>query len=192
VKEILRLVVVLTLICAVSGLTLAFVKQQTAPIIEKNQLEQVQKPAMNAVLTGYDNKPIDETIKLEDGVDKRGKKVFRNVFPAKKGGQLIGVAMAGKGKGYGGDIEVMVGIDPAGKLTGIAIMNQSETPGIGSRVTLPAFTNQFKGKELEKPTAVDGVSGATFSTKGVFAAVQTTVEFYGKNKDAIMKQAGAK
>jgi electron transport complex protein RnfG len=192
VKEILRLVVVLTLICSVSGLTLAYVKDKTEPIIEKNQLEQVQKPAMNVVLVGYDNNPIDETIKLEDGVDKRGKKVFRNVFPAKKGGQLIGLAMAGKGKGYGGDIGVMVGIDPAGKLTGIVVMNHSETPGIGSRVTVPAFSNQFKGKELEKATAVDGVSGATFSTKGVFEAVQTTVAFYQKNKTDILAKAGGK
>ena len=82
------------------------------------------------------------------------------------------------------------GITPEGNLTGIAIMKQSETPGIGSRVTEPAFTDQFKKVTVDNPTAVDGVSGASYSTKGVFAAVDEAVKFYKDNKKDILAQLG--
>lgn len=199
-KEILRLVVVLGIICAVSGLTLAAVQQVTKKPIELQVLKNVQGPALKKVLGDFgpdataadklENDPIADNFKLPAGNDKKGRPVEKVIFPAKKGGKLVAVALDGKGAGFGGDISVMVGITPEGTLTGIAIMKQSETPGIGSKVLDPAFTNQFHGKALDEATRVDGVSGASFSTKGTFAAVQQAVDFYKQHKDEILAQAG--
>ena len=199
-KEILRLVVVLGIICAVSGLTLAAVQQVTKKPIELQVIKNVQGPALKKVLgsfgpeaTGTDkleNDPIADNFKLPAGTDKKGRPVEKTIFPAKKDGKLMAVALDGVGAGFGGNISVMVGITPEGKLTGVAIMKQSETPGIGSKILDPAFTDQFPGKALAEATRVDGVSGASFSTKGTFAAVQQAVDFYQQHKDEILAKAG--
>ena len=189
-KDILRMIVVLGIICAVAGLALASVKELTKAPIELQLMQNVMGPAIKKVLTGYDNDPITDNFKLPGGVDKKGRPIEKAIFPAKKNGKVYAVALDSAGRGFDGNIGVMVGIDITGKLTGIAIMKHTETPGIGSRVTDPSFTDQFEGKSLDNPTAVDGVSGATYSTKGVFAAVNSAVEFYNKNKDQILAAAG--
>ena len=120
---------------------------------------------------------------------KKGRDVFSTVFPAKAGGKVTALALAGTGKGFNGDISVMVGIGPDAKLTGISIMTHSETPGIGSRVMEPVFTEQFKKVTVDNPTSVNGVSGASYSTKGVFAAVEQAVSFYKEHKDQLLAQA---
>ncbi len=189
-KDILRMVIVLGLICAVSGLSLAGVYQATKEPIEYQQIKNVKEPSVKAVLTGFDNDPIKDRFSVQAGKDKKGRDVFKTVFPAKKGGQLIALAIDGSGKGFNGPIGVMVGINPDGNLAGISVMNHTDTPGIGSRVTEPQFTDQFKGVSLDSPTAVDGVSGATYSTKGVFAAVEDVVAFFKKNEKDLLAQAG--
>lgn len=189
-KDILRMVIVLGLICAVSGLSLAGVYQVTKEPIEYQQIKNVKEPSVKAVLAGFDNDPIKDRFNVPAGKDKKGRDVFKTVFPAKKGGQLISLAIDGSGKGFNGPIGVMVGINPEGGLTGISIMNHTDTPGIGSRVAEPQFTDQFKGISMDSPTAVDGVSGATYSTKGVFAAVEDVVAFFKQNKNDLLAQAG--
>ena len=189
-KDILNLVIVLGLICVVAGLALAGVHEVTKEPIKLAIMNEVQKPALQAVLPESDNDPIADNIELDAGKDSKGRQLTMSVFPAKKDGKLVALAMEAKGKGFGGDIGVMVGIDPAGKLTGIKVTTQQETPGIGSKVTENAFSDQFKGVGLDNPTGVDGVSGATFSTKGVFAAVNNAVNFYNENKDKILAEAG--
>ena len=189
-NEILRLVIVLGIICTVAGLSLAGVHAVTKKPIEMQQLKFVQGPALAAVLTDHDNDPIQDNFKIPAGKDKKGRDVEKAVFPAKKGGELTALALSSSGKGFDGQIGVMVGIDTEGQLTGIAIMKHTETPGIGSKVTEPAFTDQFKELSLDTPTAVDGVSGASYSTAGVFEAVTKAVKFYQDNEDAILAAAG--
>ena len=109
------------------------------------------------------------------GKDKKGKPVKLIVFPAKKDGKTFAVAFESGAQGYHGDIGVMVGVDLASKkLTGISIVEHTETPGLGARITEPNFTDSFKGKPLDKELGVgdiNALSGATLSTKGVVAAV---------------------
>jgi electron transport complex protein RnfG len=200
VKEILRLVVVLGIICAVSGLSLAAIHQVTKKPIELQLLKNVQGPALVKVLGEFgaeaagpdklENDPIADNFKLPAGTDKKGRPVEKAIFPAKKDGKLMAVALDGVGKGFDGNISVMVGINPEGTLTGVAVMKHTETPGIGSKIMEPKFTDQFSGKALADATKVDGVSGATYSTRGVFAAVEQAVDFYQQHKDEILAQAG--
>jgi len=190
VNDILRMTIVLTVICAVSGLALAGVHSMTKDPIEYQRIKFVQEPSVKAVLTDFDNDPIKDRFKVLAGKDKKGRDVFKTIFPAKKGGKILALALDGSGKGFNGNIVVMVGIKPDGKLTGISIMNHSETPGIGSRVEAPGFTGQFKGKPVSDPASVDGVSGATYSTKGVFAAVEQAAKFFQKKKKDLLAKAG--
>ncbi len=193
-KDILKMVVVLTLICAASGFTLALVHQVTKEPIEYAKLKNVKEPAVKAVLSGYDNDPIKDRITIPVGKDKKGKPVKLVVFPAKKGGKTFAVAFEGSGTGYHGQIGVMVGINlKSNKITGISIVSHTETPGLGARITEPQFTDSFKGKSLAKelkPDDINALSGATFSTKGTVAAVNQARALLDKYRDQMVKQGG--
>ncbi|WP_243547183.1 RnfABCDGE type electron transport complex subunit G [Pseudodesulfovibrio tunisiensis] len=182
-KEMMKMMVVLSLICGLSGVTLAALKQATAPIIEEQVLTFVQAPAIEQVLNDYDNNPIKDRRKFEmDGSSI-------TVFPAMKDGRLNGVAFETSGKGYGGQIGVMVGFDmTANTLSGIGITTMKETPGLGSRVTGHGFTTQFKGHALDSMKLkknggdIDAVAGATISSTGTVSAVREAVSIFNTLK----------
>lgn len=193
-KEIINMVVVLTLICVISALSLALVHGVTKKPIEDAKFEFLKKPGVKAVLTGYDNDPIKDRIAVPLGKDKRGRPVNLLVFPARKNGKTFAVAFEGSGKGYHGDIGVMVGVDVAkDAITGIYVVDQSETPGKGDLILRPSFTDPFKGKSFKKDIEIgdiEALSGATFSTNGVLTAVNKARALYTKYRDQMLKQGG--
>ena len=97
---IIRMIVVLSSICGLSGFALSYLKISTAPRIEEQVLTYVQGPAILKVFADIDNSPIAErkTFTLD------GAKV--TVFPGKKDGKLVAVALEHFGKGFGGDVGV--------------------------------------------------------------------------------------
>ena len=170
---IIRMIVVLSSICGLSGFALSYLKISTAPRIEEQVLTYVQGPAILKVFADIDNSPIAErkTFTLD------GAKV--TVFPGKKDGKLVAVALEHFGKGFGGDVGVMVGYDVnRDTLTGIGITTMKETPGLGTRVADPAFTGQFTGKPADARLKsqggdIDAVSGATLTSNAVFTAMDS-------------------
>ncbi len=198
-KEILRMVLVLTVVCAVWGGALSFVKILTAPQIEYQRIKNIKAPALKKAITvPYDNDPVKDRIKVVIGKDKRGREIYKNIFLAKKGGKIVAVALEAYGAGYAGDIGVMVSINiPSERIGGIAITTYSETPGVGTRaIKSKKFKSQFKNKPittnfLPGSGAIDVFSGATYTSKGIMTAVQNAVNIYKKikNKIGITKQS---
>jgi Na+-translocating ferredoxin:NAD+ oxidoreductase subunit G len=180
VRDIVKMIIVLTIIGAASGFALSLVYEGTKAPIEYQTIKFVKEPAVKKVLTDYDNDPIVDRKKIVVGEDEKGEPIELLVFPAKKAGETVSVAIEGKGKGFDGLIGVMVGVSKEGKLLDIGITSHSETPGVGSRVTEPSFTNQFKGLPAKPGVAVDGVSGATYSSKGVMSAVNQVLGYVNK------------
>jgi len=185
-KEMMKMMIVLSLICGIAGVTLAALKQVTAPIIEEQVLTYVQAPAIESVLADYDNNPIKDRKKF----DVDGSTV--TVFPALKEGRLTGVAFETAGKGYGGDIGVMVGFDvQAMNLTGIGITTLKETPGLGARVAEHGYATQFKGHPLESVDLkknggdIEAVAGATISSTGTVIAVRRAISIFNALKDKL-------
>ena len=185
-KEMIKMVVVLSLICGLSGLTLATVRQATSERIEEQVLTYVQGPALEQIFTDYDNNPVKDrkTFDTPDGPI--------TVFPVLKAGKLTGVAFETFGKGYGGNIGVMVGFTTDGaKLQGIGITTLKETPGLGARVVEPDFRNQFRWHStgsiaLSKSGGdIQAVSGATISSTGTVAAVNEAVKIFNTIKDKL-------
>ena len=90
-----------------------------------------------------------------------------------------GIMVQAETKGYNGNVPIvfLVGFDKNGTITGLAVLEQQETPGLGDRVTEPDFGQQFVGKtgqvELKTGTenSIDGITGATLSSKGMVAGV---------------------
>ncbi|MCF8042549.1 MAG: RnfABCDGE type electron transport complex subunit G [Desulfarculaceae bacterium] len=190
-RDILKMLVVLTVICAASGFLLALVHDVTKDPIEYSRLKFVKEPAVKAVLSGYQNDPIKDRLSILVGKDKKGKPVNLIVFPAKKDGKTFAVAFESTGSGYHGDIGVMLGVDLASKkLTGMSIVSHTETPGLGARIIEPSFTDSFKGKPMDKELAtgdINALSGATLSTKGVVAAVNKAQATLNKYRDKMVQ-----
>lgn len=186
--EILRMVVVLSVITGLSGLILSTIKVVTEPIIEEQVLVNVQGPALKQVLLQATNDPIADRKPLE----LPGSEQTVLVFPALKDGKLQAVAIEGSGPGYGGDVNVIVGFDVrADQVLGISVTTHKETPGLGTRIQENAFTRQFRSKDPAKAVLkkdggdIDAISGVTVSSVAVTEAVKQASGWYAALKDTI-------
>jgi electron transport complex protein RnfG len=190
------MIVVLAAITGASGLLLAGVNQGTKEQRKKQLLQYVKGPAVMEVLMGCENQPLDDVKELEVKVGDQGPGggSVVDIFPARKDGELWAVAFETIGKGYGGEIGVIVGIDIAEeRLLGIGITTHKETPGLGARIREKGFRTGFAGLTLSGDVRVksdggevDAISGATISSQGVCEAVTQAFDFYRENKDAIL------
>jgi electron transport complex protein RnfG len=98
------------------------------------------------------------------------------------GGGVAGYAFIAKGKGYGGEIEILVGVDTEFEIEKVIILSNTETPGLGTRIAEDFFTDQFTGLgindiRLSKDGGkIDAITGATISSTAVTDAVRRTLE----------------
>lgn len=191
---ILRLAFVLTLITAGAGLILSLVESATRePIAEQRRQETLR--ALQAVLPPADNSPDQDKVMLVIGQDKRGRDVHRSFYRGRQEGAISGVAFEVVAPdGYSGNIAVMVGIDPAGTVAGIEILSHNETPGLGDKITLPAFKGIFVGKNLDNADwrvkkdggEFDQITGATISPRAVVGAIRKGLAFYRDHRTEIL------
>ena len=194
-KETLKLILVLALICAVAGSLLAWVQKVTYGPIQATE-RRVKNEAMKEVLPTHDNDPLSDKVEITDG-DKLW--VF-NV--AKQGQEYVGAAFESTtAKGYGGNITIMAGINASGKLEALKILKQKETPGLGAKITDPEWRAQFAGKDIASTVwavkkdqgAIDHITAATISSRAVTEAVKDGLDVYIRNRSAITgvdKQGG--
>ena len=112
-----------------------------------------------------------------------------NIFAAQKDGETVGYTVNTVAVGYGGDINLTVGVSKSGEIMGIKIISHSETAGLGAKAAEQPFTSLFKGKtaplevtkNAPKGNEIAAISGATRTSKGVTNAVNSAVEtLYGK------------
>ncbi len=111
---------------------------------------------------------------------------LNSVYQADTGGYVFDVQSAG----YGGDVQLMIGIGSDGTVTGIQIVAENETDGIGSNALTEDFFGTFTGMgasgsltvedAASGETHVDGVSGATFTSKAVVADLNIAFEAYAQ------------
>ncbi len=156
----------LTLIAAVAAALLAFVYQTTKPTIDASKLITLQKGIDN-VVPEHDNNPYDERIEVDDYM----------IYPARMAGNLTGVAVESyTNNGFAGYVKVLVGIDIEGNVVNYTVLEQSETPGLGSK--MDAWFREVGtpkcviGQSLTTPLVVskdggtiDAISAATISSR---------------------------
>lgn len=183
-KEIIRLVGVLTIVCVLAGLSLAYVNEKTRePRAYQDRLKLLS--SLNIVLPQHDNEPDKDSVTL-DGT---------TYYLSKEQGVVNGIAFeSSSDKGYSGLIRVIVGVKPDGEILSVGIVEQKETPGLGSKVTEDWFLDQFKGKTLDNAKwqvkkdggDFDQISGATISPRAVTNALKSGIDAYVKNKQQIL------
>jgi len=94
--------------------------------------------------------------------------------------ERLGYAFLAIGKGYGGDINILVGLTDETTVKGITIVSQEETPGLGTRITEPFFTDQFTGLDINDVALsrdggrIDAITSSTISSSAVVEAVSKT------------------
>jgi NosR/NirI family transcriptional regulator, nitrous oxide reductase regulator len=95
-------------------------------------------------------------------------------------GKVVGYAAAADATGYGGPIYLLVGVDPAGEIQGIQIIEHRENPGFFVLLKDRAFFQQFLGKTTDQPLIlgqnIDGVTGASVSSGAVTLAIQRSIQ----------------
>jgi electron transport complex protein RnfG len=185
--EMIKMVVVLTILSSFSGGVLAYVRESTKEQIEMQVLQLVKGPAIQAIFKDASNDPVTDRFSIEDG-DKK-----LDVFVAKIDGKQM-VAFETFGKGYGGDIGLVVGIDTAeDKIYGVGVTTLSETAGLGSKAKEdPKFAAQFAGIDAKGPIKVgdpiNALSGATITSNAVCDAATEATAIYQRLKPQIQEQ----
>ena len=178
--KIIRNTLILTIITVVAGLGLGLVYEVTKEPIARTE-EQAKKEAWQTVFSD---------VSLEDfkavDVDKEA---------ADKTASDLGIkAIADEGyvvtvtdkEGYGGDIQITVGVTKDGTVSGVSILSISETAGLGMRATEAKFQEQYVGKNTDKfyvskdggeGEPIDAISGATITSRAFTGAVNTAIGY---------------
>ncbi len=167
--------IVLGLIALIAGCALGLTNEVTAPVIKEQTLAAADE-ARRAVLptaTEFEEMAVDN-----DAIDY--------CYKGTANGETVGYTAQVTVKGYGGEIEVVVGVDADGVITGINVggANFSETAGLGAKTKEPAFTEQFKGKTapLKLKDNIDSVSGASVSSGAIVDGVNVVLDYVANIK----------
>ena len=156
-----RLVVVLTVICATIALLLATVNHFTAEKIAGNNAAAMLSSIRDIFDESVEARPVD----VPKGSD------MTSLYLVIKDGGVCGYAASVAPTGFGGPVNLMVGVDSSDTIVGVRVVSHSETPGLGSRVGGNDFLSQFSGKKTD--ATVDAISGATISSKAVMTGVKS-------------------
>ncbi len=178
-KEILVPAVSLFVICFVVTALLAVTNMVTAPKIDELAAER-QNEAKKVVLSDAESFSDEKTVE-KDGVQ------YTYYEGLSQSEEKIGYVFLTSAKGYGGDIDIMVGIGNDGSVKGVTVLSISETAGLGMNAKNDKFLNQYKDKNSEisviktgtpSDNEIQALTGATITSKAVTAAVNTALDLY--------------
>lgn len=169
-NSILNMTLTLVVIAVVVSVAMSYVNGITAPLIEQNAVEKLNKSLAEVI--DADEFPILE--ETETYV----------IYEALKKGEKVGVCVQNASSGYGGDVTLLTGIDRDYKVTGIALLSHAETAGLGANADKAEFKNQYKGKaenigvvkNSPKDNDIVAISGATITSKAVTKGVNEAIQ----------------
>ncbi|MCI8496882.1 MAG: RnfABCDGE type electron transport complex subunit G [Clostridiales bacterium] len=175
-KNIVLPALVLTIICGIITAALAGTNAITKDRIAELALQTAAEARQQVLSTAQDF----EEQQLGDTVYHIGKDAS---------GETAGYVFTTSSKGYGGAVEVMTGISADGKVTGVVLLDQNETPGLGQKATQSWFTERYlkdvpdNGFTVKKGSAsadneIEAITGATITSRAVTNAVNEAVDLY--------------
>lgn len=182
-KEIIKLGLILFLISAVAAAALGFVNAITKePIAEASMLaDTASRQQLLPAASSFEKLDINAPESYP---------LITEVYEGMAGSDPCGYTFKTVPKGYGGEIEVLVGVDTKGAITGVNIGNQNETPGLGTKAKDDKFKGQYEGKTSEltviksgtpKDDEISAISGATISSRAVTSGVNEALKYYQEN-----------
>lgn len=189
-SDIIRMVVVLSLIAGVSSAALTAANIKLGPQIDKQTDLYVRGPALERLF----EQPAEEV--LGNKVVIKAAELDIPVFFTTVDDKVATLAIEAIGKGgYGGDLKIMVGIDlDAALITGMEVVSHSETPGLGARISEVSFRKQWQGLPTDGPIAltstggtIDSISGASTTSGAAVRGTNDALDFVRDYKDEILK-----
>jgi len=190
-NEMVKMVVVLTVLSSISGGVLAGLRDGTAARIERQELEYVKGPAIRQILNEASNDPVEDRFKLTVNEKPMG------FYVGEYDGEPKVVCFETTGKGYGDVFGLMVAVDTAAdQMVGIGVTTHKETPGLGAQAKDdPSFAAQFKGLPIDKPFkvttdggSINALSGATITSRAVCDAATEAMNLYRDIKPQLTAQ----
>ncbi len=172
----LKIIAILVLIAFFSAALLAYVNKITrGPIARNMKMETLQ--AVKIVL-----KPLGKINYPEEARLKRMKEFTGRYFPASASDSaVVGYAIIVKApNGFGGDFDLMVGVDSSGKVLDTYVLSHKETPGLGDNMKKESFKGQFRGRTLQNTNwavkkdggDIDALTAATITSRAFTAGVE--------------------
>ncbi|MCP5419074.1 MAG: RnfABCDGE type electron transport complex subunit G [Gammaproteobacteria bacterium] len=126
------------------------------------------------------------------------------VYRVLKDGKVDGVAYQIIGQGYSGDIVLVIGVAPDGKLLGVRTVSHAETPGLGDKIETAKsdWVLGFAGRSLSDPPpekwgvkkdggVFDQFTGATITPRGVVKAVKQGLEFFDAHASEMLETSNS-
>jgi electron transport complex protein RnfG len=170
-----NMVLSLTLISLGASACLGYVYQMTKEPIALSILNK-KLSAIKQVVPDFNNDPNAEVFRLPTG---EGDSL--DIYPARKDSIVVGYAVNTNTKnGFSGNINLMAGFKPDGTIISITVLDQKETPGLGTKMAEPLFKDQFTDKnpsqfklKVKKDGGqVDAITAATISSRAFCDALQ--------------------
>ena len=177
----------LTCFCLIAGTALAVANKLTEDKIAAAKAAALQE-AIKKVAPEFDNDPSAEQYRAAtaDGDSL-------TIYPAKKGGKLVGAAVeTNTKKGFGGEIRIMVGFDADQKIVNSSVLEHNETPGLGSKMEEWFRTDKGKqsvlGRDMKGGALkvskdggeVDAITAATISSRAFLDAINRAYAAYAQ------------
>lgn len=176
-KFIIKLGLILFLIVSVSTLALSLVNFVTKDIIAQKNI-QLQDNARKNVLSEADRfELLNKTIEKDDSIG--------DIYTAYSGNDTVGYCISVSVNGYGGLIDMIVGINEDLSVSGVNIISMSETAGLGANAQKEEFLSQYKNKTSDikvvkssgnESNSINAISGATITSKAVTGGVNKAIE----------------
>ncbi|MEW6555719.1 MAG: RnfABCDGE type electron transport complex subunit G [Elusimicrobiota bacterium] len=168
-KEIVKLGKYLFIICVIAGLALAVTSYFTSKKIAQRKLIAEQE-ALKEVLPSASN--------------FQAKDIYTEGFDTQN--NTVGYILKITAVGYSSEISALIGLDKEFKITGIKILSQNETPGLGTKIIEHSFLSQFIGKFSEEVLLkkdggkIDAITSATISSRAITNAIREKINEFKK------------
>ena len=186
----------LGIIAMLTSGALALSNQLTHDGIRQAEQRDLQASLVQVLPEGFaDNDLLNDTMKIT-GDD--GKAL--TLYLSRQAGKVNGTVFQVAGRGYAGDVVVIIGIDASGTLLGARVVKHQETPGLGDKIELAKskWIRSFEGQSLTSPPAekwavkkdggvFDQFAGATITPRAVVKAVKGGLEFFAAHRQEILE-----
>ncbi|MBQ4388104.1 MAG: RnfABCDGE type electron transport complex subunit G [Prevotella sp.] len=185
-SSLTNMVLVLTLVAVIMGGILAYVNHLTEGPINA-QKEKTLADGIKTVMVCNDL-VVANTDEVKQN-DEKGKEITFKIYQVKDAqGQDLGAAVESTTGGFGGDLKVLVGFDPEGKILGYTLLEHQETPGLGAKADKWFQKGQkgdIVGKTPSEPLTVskdggqvDAITASTITSRAFLKAVNNAYNAY--------------
>ncbi|WP_194789301.1 RnfABCDGE type electron transport complex subunit G [Pseudomonas sp. UFMG81] len=177
--------------------TLAWQHWTAVPIAEAERAQHEREWLAVIAPGSYDNRPLQTPLTLADTTLRHSRLLAG--YRASLTEKPVAILLHSELRGYGGPIELLIAIDDHGRLIGVHVLRQQESPGLGDQLVDPQrrWLDQFLGKARGNPPeqawalkrdhgAFDQLAGATVTSRAVIDALQDALRYFDEHRVALL------